>query len=221
MSNEYIVEDFLKINTDLLELGAPKKGKFGGKYVAIKYKGLPLYVKYDSRRCPFGINTNRFNEKVTGYDLSISLKYNDEYYEKADDLDYFFTRKCLENHKEWGCSEWNSLLKYSTKKDSDGVILDYPPRLNFSIIANKGSLSTQFFSFSSNPIPNVTPTNMDIILPKGSNVKILANWSYLHISSKLVSMKPKATQVKVYPIFNFEPGKCLLEEDNEHPFYVM
>lgn len=95
-------------------------------------------------------------------------------------------------------------------------MLDYPLRFNFSIIANRGSFSTQLFSFSSNPIPNVTPTNMDTILPKGSSVKILANWSYLYISNKLVSMKPKATQVKVYPTFNINTDKCLLEDDEDN-----
>lgn len=97
MSNEYIVEDFLNINTDLLELSAPKKGKFGGKYVAIRYKGLPLYVKYNSRRCPFGINTNKINGKVTGYDLSISLKNDDKYHLKADELDEKRVLKTIKN----------------------------------------------------------------------------------------------------------------------------
>lgn len=114
----FVIVDFLDIDTDKITFNAPKDNNYGGSYVTLRYGGKQLYVRYDARICPFGLSTNTQDvsktkdkgkypkdEKVTGYSTSISLQKdyeNDPYYEKARELDEFFIEKCIENSVLWG-----------------------------------------------------------------------------------------------------------------------
>lgn len=110
----FIIVDFLDIDTDKITFNTPKPNGYGGSYVSLRYDGKLLYVLYDARVCPFGLSTNTVDvsktkergrypkdEKVTGYGTSISLQSDDPYYEKAREIDEFLIGKCIENSVLW------------------------------------------------------------------------------------------------------------------------
>ena len=111
-SSSYAVVDLLDIDTAKFSFLPPKKNQHGGNYIPIKYDGKPLYVRYESRTCPFGVSTNTQKdtnyvdgERITGYSTSISMLKDyetDPYYMKMREIDNFFIDKCVENSCIWG-----------------------------------------------------------------------------------------------------------------------
>lgn len=117
----YIVVNFLEIDTSLITFAEPKTNKYGGKFVKMRYDGKTLYVQYDAHVCPFGISPNKEKvkekhqevlypdgKKTNGYSTSIGLPKNyaegegDPYYNKARELDEFFIQACIEHSVLWG-----------------------------------------------------------------------------------------------------------------------
>ena len=92
--DDYIIVNFLDIDPKLFEFHKPRKNQHNGySYVTLRYAGKRLFVQYDKRVCPFGLNINTQDEEITGYGTSISLKkdyINDPYYNHARMLDEFF-----------------------------------------------------------------------------------------------------------------------------------
>lgn len=113
-SSDFVVVDLLDVDTTKISFMKPKQNNYGGQFIPIRYDGKSMFVRYESRTCPFGISTNTQkddskkyanDEKVTGYSTSISLFKNyetDPYYIKMRELDEFFIDKCVENSRLWG-----------------------------------------------------------------------------------------------------------------------
>ena len=115
--NNFVIVDFIDLDTSKFTFAQPKDNNFGGKYVTVRYASKQLYVRYGTRTCTFGVSTNTQNVqekqpntypkdlKVTGYGTSLTLHkdyVNDSYYEKGRELDEFFINKCIENSMLWG-----------------------------------------------------------------------------------------------------------------------
>lgn len=113
----YLVVDFLDLEPENFTFLPAKPNSHGGKTIGVRYCGKYLYVKYDTRVCPFGISSNtqdmskkepgkyKDDKKVTGYGVSLSLQKdyeNDPYYQKACELDQFFIDQCIDNGFVWG-----------------------------------------------------------------------------------------------------------------------
>ena len=45
----FVIVDFLDLDTKKISLSNPKPNKYGGGYAALRYDGKTLYVRYDSR----------------------------------------------------------------------------------------------------------------------------------------------------------------------------
>ena len=129
----FVVVDFLDLNTSKITLNNPKPNYYGGSYAALRYDDKTLYVRYDSHICPFGINTNKDEDgKVTGYSTSISVQEQDPYFKKAREIDNFFIQKCIENSIRWG------LGGSKTQKVDESSIIGYDDK------GERGKMETNF-----------------------------------------------------------------------------
>ena len=111
----FIIVDFLDLNTSFFSFGDVKDNKYGGHIIPLKYKEKSLYVKTPARVCPFGITAGKEekpeykgkypdSKKITGYSAAISFpkEYeNDPYYIKAAELDEFFIDQCHKHSMAW------------------------------------------------------------------------------------------------------------------------
>ena len=72
-TQNYIIVDFLDLDTSKITLSKPKLNKYGYDEGGVDKL---LYVRYDCRISPFGLSNNIFkdNEKLIGYYTSINLK---------------------------------------------------------------------------------------------------------------------------------------------------
>ena len=227
-TKNYIIVDFLDLDTSKITLSYPKPNKYGGAYAALRYEDKLLYVRYDGRISPFGLSTNKdTNGNITGYYTSISLKKNDPYLEKARELDEFFIDQCIENSLVWGLGgsktkkinrstiagydeegrgdkgKWKRILKYSYKIDKntkERIYLDYPPRMEFNVQKCK------FFDEDGKPCCATQLTNF-------TKISVLAMWGSVALGTWGASIKPKAQQIKVFNNENLVNDECLLEEE--------
>ena len=226
----FVVVDFLDLDTSKITLNNPKPNYYGGSYAALRYDDKTLYVRYDAYICPFGINTNKDEDgKVTGYSTSISVQEQDPYFKKAREIDDFFIQKCIENSIRWGLGgsktqkvdessiigyddkgergKWKRILKYAYKIDKNSnerVYKDYPPRMEFSINETK----CRFFDEEGKP-------NLNFEIPNFSKISVLAMWGSVTLGTWGASIKPKAQQIRVFNNNNLLPDECLLESDED------
>ncbi len=111
----FIIVDFLDLDTSCFTFGDVKDNKYGGHFIPLKYKDKSLYVKTPARVCPFGITAGKEEKpeykgkypdgkKITGYSAAISFPKEfeqDPYYLKALELDKFFIDQCHANSTAW------------------------------------------------------------------------------------------------------------------------
>ena len=116
-NNSYIIENLEDIDVSHITFMEPKKNAHGGNFINMKYKGKTLYVRYDSRTCPFGVSESDQDvsksepgkypgdKKITGYSTSIQMlkDYNsDPYLAKLQELDEFIMDAAHKNALAWG-----------------------------------------------------------------------------------------------------------------------
>jgi hypothetical protein len=116
--DNYVVVDFLDIETSKISFGKPKPYKSGaGERVDIKYDNKQMYVRYEPRMTPFGASPKKVKvaEKdkgiyvddctIGGYTIEPAMQQDyeqDPYFQKALELDDFFIQTCLSNKALWG-----------------------------------------------------------------------------------------------------------------------
>ena len=87
-SNETVIVNFLDIDTSKITFAKPKPNKYNGSQIRILYEGKTLFVKYEGIT-PFGIVEN-FDKEGSYQGTSMQINCEDEYLEKAKELDQFF-----------------------------------------------------------------------------------------------------------------------------------
>ena len=219
------IVDFLDIDTDKITFEKPKSNKYNGSQIGILYNGKRMYVKYEGFT-PFGLKEN-FDKDDNYQGTSMQINCEDRYLEKAKELDKFFINSFYEN--KWGLNKnipisniegydehgqgglWKPLCKdpYKVNKDTkEREYLNYPSKMEFTLLYKNDKLQTTMFSWEGEKLPN------DSAIGPRSKVKFVAAWFSLTRGTFGLTLKPKLMQV----MFKEEENQfdtCLLTSDDE------
>jgi len=137
------------------------------------------------------------------------------------------SRDVIEGYDDKGDKgKWKRLLKWSYKVDQktqEKQYLEYAPRLELAISANiKGEpgketaeFTVPFFNHEGTKISEkVTDSNIDEILPKFSELALVANWGNLTQGTYGCTLKPRAEQIRIYPRDELPNDECLINDDD-------
>ena len=189
----------------------------------ILYGGKTLFVKYRGTT-PFGLVEN-FDKDNNYQGTSMSINCEDQYLEKAQELDQFFIdafykykwslnksvpKSGIEGYQHGESGLWKRISKKPYKVNEGGVreYLDYPSKMEFTLFYKNDRLETNFFSWDK------TKLDSDTKIGPRSEVKFIAAWFSLSRGTFGLTLKPKLMQI----IFR-EPEKvfekCLFDSDSE------
>jgi len=87
-SSDTVIVDFLDIDSSKITFAKPKPNKYNGSQIRILYGGKTLFVKYKGIT-PFGLVEN-FDKEGNYQGTSMQNNCEDQYLEKAQELDHFF-----------------------------------------------------------------------------------------------------------------------------------
>jgi len=87
-SSDTVIVDFLDFDTSKITFAKPKPNKYNGSQIRILYGGKTLFVKYKGTT-PFCLVEN-FDKYNNYQGTSMSINCEDQYLEKAQELDQFF-----------------------------------------------------------------------------------------------------------------------------------
>jgi len=87
-SSDTVIVDFLDIDTSKITFAKPKQNKYNGSQIRILYGGKTLFAKYKGTT-PFGLVEN-FDKEGNYQGTSMQINCEDQYLEKAKELDQFF-----------------------------------------------------------------------------------------------------------------------------------
>jgi len=219
-SSDIVIVDFLDIDTSKITCGKPKPNKYNGTQIRILYQGKTLFVKYKGIT-PFALVEN-FDKGNNYQGTSMSINRQDQYLEKAQELDKFFNdafykykwslnknipKTAIDGYELGESGLWKRISKKPYKVNEGGIreYLDYPLRMDFSLFYKNDRLEKQFFSWDK------TKLDIDTKIGPKSEVKFVTLTLSGHI---WVTLKPKFMQI----IFR-EPenvfDKCLFDSDEE------
>ena len=127
--------------------------------------------------------------------------------------------------------KWKRLLKYSysVNKDQEREYRDYPPNYEVAVPANitdelndDGRTKTQhavfnakFFDLTGADVGKVTDDNVDDVCPAFCESFTMARWSRISQGTYGASLKPRATQFRVYPRDEIDNSECMLGGEDE------
>ena len=92
--NESKIVNFLDIDTSKITFSKPKPNKYNGTQIGILYEGKTLFVIYEGLT-PFGLKEN-FDKDGNYQGTSMQINCEDQYLEKAKELDQLFYRCILQ-----------------------------------------------------------------------------------------------------------------------------
>ena len=140
--------NFLDIDTSKITFSKPKPNKYNGTQIRILYEGKTLFVRYVGTK-PFGLVEN-FDKDGNYQGTSMQINCEDEYLEKAKQLDQFFINAFYEN--KWSLNKnipkeaikgyeygesglWKRICKKPYKVNEGGIreYLDYPSKMEFTL----------------------------------------------------------------------------------------
>ena len=205
--NDIAIVDFLDLDTSKITFKKPKQNKHNGTQIGIRYNDKTLYVKYEGVT-PFGIQEN-YDKEGKFYGVSIQINTNEEYAQKAQELDEFFIKAFLQN--KWGLNKnikeevirgydqygegglWKRILKKPYRlKDNEREYLDYPSKMEFALYFKSDKLQTNIFDRDCKPVPSENYTQVGA----QSQVKFIAAWFSLSRGTFGLTLKPKLMQVR-------------------------
>lgn len=140
------------------------------------------------------------------------------------------SREVIEGYDEKGDNgKWKRIVKYAFKKNGAArVYTEYSPRLEFSLltdvitefqtadgIAQSANFKTAFFAADGSIVSPVDSDNMTEVLPNWSRISVLAQWQSVSLGTYGASLKPKATQIRVFPSEKLSNDHCMLGDDGD------
>ena len=147
-SEQKKIVNFLDIDTSKITFSKPKPNKYNGTQIGILYEGKTLFVKYEGLT-PFGLKES-FDKDGNYQGTSMQINCEDEYLEKAKELDQFFIDAFYKN--KWSLNKnvpksaiegfeygesglWKRICKKPYKVNGGGIreYLDYPSKMEFSL----------------------------------------------------------------------------------------
>ncbi len=138
----------------------------------------------------------------------------------------------IAGYDEYGQNgKWKRLLKYSYKVDQNQIrtYSDYPPNYELAVPAiineelnDDGKTKSQtskftmkFFDQHGVEITNVTDETIESVCPNFCEGSALATWSRITQGTYGASLKPRASQFRVYPRDEIDTSVCVLGEDDD------
>ena len=133
-SNDTLMVNFLHIDTSKITFAKPKPNKYNGTQIRILYEGKTLFVKYRGTT-PFGLVEN-FDKDNNYQGTSMSINCEDQYLEKAQELDQFFIdafykykwslnksvpRAAIEGYQHGESGLWKRISKKPYKVNEGGI----------------------------------------------------------------------------------------------------
>ena len=198
------IVNFLEIDTSKITFSKPKPNKYNGSQIGIFCEGSTLFVKYEGIT-PFGLKEN-FDKDGNYQGTSMQINCEDEYLEKARELDQFFIESFHKNkwslnknipkgaiegfeHGEAGL--WKRICKKPYEVNGGGIreYLDYPSKMKFTLFYAKDGLQTKFFSWKGEKLDSKTN------IGPFSKVKFIAAWFSLSRGNFGLTLKPKLMQI--------------------------
>jgi hypothetical protein len=129
--------------------------------------------------------------------------------------------------------KWKRLLKYSyvvNQGTQEREYREYPPNFEVAVPANiedhlnedgktksqSSSFYAKFFDQHGNDVGEVTDETVDDVCPSFSEAFTLARWARISQGTYGASLKPRASQFRVYPKDDIDNSNCMLGgEDDE------
>ena len=184
------------------------------------YEGKTLFVKYEGIT-PFGLKEN-YDKDGNYQGTSMQINCEDEYLEKARELDQFFIEAFYKN--KWSLNKnvpigaiegyeygefglWKRICKKPYKVNEGGIreYLDYPCKMEFAFLQ---SGETKIVSPSGEKLDSETE------IGPLSRVKFIAAWFSLSRGTFGLTLQPKLMQIMSRERENVF-DQCLLEVDED------
>jgi hypothetical protein len=149
-------------------------------------------------------------------------------------------REAIEGYDDKGDNgKWKRLVKYAYKKNgTEKIYTDYAPRLEFGLLTDAiteskdadgklvqhATFKTVFFNAEGDKVDQVTADSVEshgsahsirACLPNWCKISILAQWTSISLGTYGASLKPKASQIRVFPNERLNNDECMLGGDNE------
>ena len=222
-SNDTVIVDFLDLDTSKITFGKPKPNKYNGNQIGILYEGKTLFVKYKGTT-PFGL-TEKFDNEGNYEGTSMEINCEDQYLEKAKELDQFFInafykhkwsldkhipKSAIKGYEHGESGLWKRISKKPYKVNEGGIreYLDYPSRMGFSFFYENDKLETKVFSWDKKKL------DMNTKIGPRSEVQFVAAWFSLSRGTFGLTLKPKLMQIMFRePVNVFE--ECILGGDSD------
>ena len=217
------IVDFLDIDTNKITFQKPKPNKYNGSQIGILYNGERMYVRYEGTT-PFGLQEN-YDKDGNPQGSTIQINCEGPYLEKAKELDKFFINAFYE-HK-WNINKniplqhiegydehgqgglWKRLCKasYKIKINNEREYLDYPSKMEFSLLYKTDTIQTNIFNWGGEKLPS------DTHIGPYSKLKFIAGWFSLSSGTFGLTLKPKLVLVK-FKKDNDQFDVCILDSDD-------
>ena len=231
--------DFSKVTfSDVKKLGK-------GKMVYANLNGGKIIIQTPKMGVPFGISRwrddNADDNKGDSFRLGLSFygeEINNEikhFKEQLQEFDEIIKAHIKENSKEWlGKPNLSAELieqafyvpNVKIPKDSDGNVLEYPPRFEVKLDRQKNGddftgkfVSNKKFNHEvliydqdKNLIP-MDESNYDTVIPKGSQCITIVELVYISITAK-ISCKWKLVQAKVFQNQKAITNYAIVDDDD-------
>jgi hypothetical protein len=143
-------------------------------------------------------------------------------------------REAIEGYDDKGDNgKWKRIVKYAYKKVGiEKVYTEYAPRLEFGLLTDSiteskdhdgklvqhASFKTAFFNADGDKIEPVSSDNIGECMPNWSKLAILAQWSSIALGTFGASIKPKASQIRVFPNERLNNDECMLDDEGDEDF---
>jgi hypothetical protein len=150
-------------------------------------------------------------------------------------------REAIEGYDDKGDNgKWKRLVKYAYKKvGTEKVYTEYAPRLEFGLLTDAiteskdsdGKLvqhttfKTAFFTADGDKLDVVTAdsmpsgkhhdTDISTCMPNWSKIAVLSQWTSISLGTYGASLKPKASQIRVFPNERLNNDECMLGAEDE------
>ena len=205
--------DFNTINMSDIQFSEPKTNSLGGQSVYVSYNGNKIITQIPKTKCPFGLNSQSFDNSPVKYTLDVSLGKGEGkiagWRQFVYDLDKHIIDTAVEKSETW-----------FKKKKSAGVIeelykpivveskKDYPATMKLKLPFYNNEFQTIVFDSKRN---KVEPS----LIEKGCEVTLIAELAGMWFVGKQFGVSWKIIQAKVYPLMKMDQYAFVDEEDGE------
>ncbi len=143
-------------------------------------------------------------------------------------------REAIEGYDDKGDNgKWKRIVKYAYKKvGTEKIYTEYAPRLEFGLLTDSiteskdqdgklvqhATFKTAFFNADGDKVDTVSSDNIGEHMPNWSKLAILSQWTSISLGTYGASLKPKASQIRVFPNERLNNDECMLDDEEDSDF---